>query len=69
MSDRGRNRANQLVVVEVSVECTKQTLLLSAHEQEQRDSANETIEIATDMICSEVNCPIKVGIVPFRLLD
>ena len=48
MYDRGRDRATQLVVEEVSVDFTKHALLSSAHGQEQRDSANETIVIVTD---------------------
>ena len=40
----------------------------SAHEHEQRDSANETIVIVTDNCMSAVNCPIEVGIVPFSWL-
>ena len=64
MSYRGRDRAIQLVFVEVSVDFTKYKLLLSAHEHEKRDSANETIVIVTDKNLSAVNCPIKVGMVP-----
>ena len=64
MSYRGRDRANQLVVVEVSVDFTWHTLLSSVHEHEQRDSANERIVIVTDKLMSAVNCPIEVGIVP-----
>ena len=65
---RERNRAIQLVVVEVSVNFTKHTLLLSAHEYEQRDNANETIVIVTDKLVSAVNCPINVEIVPLSWL-
>ena len=68
MSNKGRDRSNQLVAEEVSVDFTKCTQLLLAHEHEQRDSANETIEIITDNSLSAVNCPIKVGIVPLSLL-
>ena len=68
MSDRGRDRANQLVALEQSVYFTKHTLLLSAHEHEQRDSANETIVIVTDKLVSAVNCPIEDGIVPISWL-
>ena len=64
MSDKGRDRATQLVVEEVSVDFTKHTMLLSAHEHEQRDNANETIVIVTDNCVSAVNCPINVEIVP-----
>ena len=67
MSDKRRDRAIQLVVVEVSVEFTKHTLL-SAHKHEQRDSANETIVIVTDNSLSAVNCPTVVGIVPISWL-
>ena len=45
-----------------------QTLLLSAHEHEQKDSANDRIVIVTDNCWSAVNCPIKVEIVPFSWL-
>ena len=55
MSYRGRDRANQLVAVEASVDFTKYTLLLSAHEHKQNDSANEKIVIVTDKIVSAVN--------------
>ena len=48
MSDKGRDRASQLVAVELSVDFTKHTLLLLAHEHEQIDSANEIIVIVTD---------------------
>ena len=68
MSDKGRDRAIQLVVKEVSVDFTKHTLLSSAHEHEQRDSANETIVIVTDNCVSAVNCPIEVEIVPVSRL-
>ena len=40
MSNRGRDRATQLVVAEVSVDFIKHTLLSSAREYEQRDRAN-----------------------------
>ena len=69
MSDRGRDRANQLVVAEISVDFTKHKLLLLALKHEQRDSANETIVIVTDKYCSAVNCPIKVVIVPLSWLS
>ena len=68
MSNRGRDRATQLVVVEPSVDFTKNTLLLLALEYEQRDSANKTIVIVTDKYCSAVNCPINVVIVPLSWL-
>ena len=68
MSDKGRDRATQLVVAEVSVDATKHTLLLSAHEYEQRDNTNGAIVIVTDKFWSAVNCPIKDGIVPFSWL-
>ena len=68
MSNRGRNRATQLVKVEVSVDVTTHTLLPSAHEHAQRDSANETIVTVTDKFWSAVNCPIKVGIEPISWL-
>ena len=68
MADKGRDRANQLVVVKKSVDFTKHTLLSSAYEHEQRDSANETIVIVTDKNWSAVNCPIKVEIVPVNWL-
>ena len=64
MSDKGRDRATQLVVVKASVEFTKHTLLSSAHEHEQTDSANEKKKIVADKYCSAVSCPIKVVIVP-----
>ena len=48
MSDKGRDRAIQLVVAEVSVDFTKHILMLLAHEHKQRDSTNETIVIVTD---------------------
>ena len=70
LSYRGRNRAHQLVVGKESVDFIKHTLLSSAYEQEQRDSATETIEIVAHKICSAVNCPIEVGIVPLsRLME
>ena len=65
MSDKGWDRANQLVAVELSVDFTK---LSSEHEHEQRDSANERIVIVTDNCRSAVNSPINVGIVPFSWL-
>ena len=68
MSNRGRDHANQLIVVEASVDFTKHTLLLSAQDHEQRDSANDRIVIVTDKYWSAVNRPIKVGIVPFSWL-
>ena len=65
LSNRHRDCATQLVVVESSVDFKKHTLLLSAHEQKiERYSSNKTIEIVTDKSCSAVNCPIDVGIVP-----
>ena len=64
MSDKGRDRGIQLVVVEVSVDFTKHTLLSSAHEHEQKDR----IVIDTHKICSAVNCFIEDGIVPFSWL-
>ena len=63
MTDKGRDRATQLVAAEASVYTS--TLLLSAQEYDQRHSANEIIVIVTDKIWSAVNCPIKVEIVPF----
>ena len=63
MTDKGRDRANQLVAVEVSVDFIKHTLMSSAHEQ--KDGANDRIVIVTDKLASAVNCPIKVVIVPF----
>ena len=66
LSDKGRDRAIQLVVAEVSVDFHK--LLLSAQEHEQRDSTNESIVIVTHKIWSAVNCPIEVGIVPLSWL-
>ena len=68
MSDKGRDRATQLVVVEVSVDFTKHTLLLSANENDQRNSANERIVIDTDKLVRAINCPIEDGIVPFSWL-
>ena len=68
LSYRGRDRANQLVAVEVSVDFTEHTLLLSAHEHAQKDSEKETIVIVTDKLDSDVNCPIEDGIVPFSWL-
>ena len=69
MSDKGRNRATQLVVAEASDDFTKHTLLLSEQEHEQIDSANETIGIDADKLVSAVNCPIKDEIVPFSWLE
>ena len=69
MSDKGRDRATQLVAVEVSVDFTKHPLLSSADEHKQIDSANERIVIVTDKYWSAVNCPIKVEIVPFNWLS
>ena len=69
MSNRGRDRANQLVEVEVSIDFTKHTLLLSTHEHEQKGSANKTIVIVTDKSRSAVNCPINVEIVPLSWLQ
>ena len=68
MSNSGRNRASQLVELDVSVEFTKHTLLLSAHKHEQIDSTNETIVIVTHKNWSAVNCQIKVEIVPVSWL-
>ena len=68
MSNRSRDYATQLVVVELPVDFTKHTLLSSTHERKQRDSANKTIVIVTDKFVSAVNCPTKVGIVPFSWL-
>ena len=68
MSDKGRDRASELVAAETSVEFTKHTLLSSAQEHEQRDSANERIVFVTDKNSSAVNCPIKVEIVPLSWL-
>ena len=68
MSDRVRDRATQLVVVEASVDFTKHTLLLSAHEHEQIERANERMVIVTDKYTSAVNCPMDVGIEPFSWL-
>ena len=65
MSDKGRDRATQLVEAEVSVDFTKHTLLLSAHEQATKGTAQMSIVIVTDNSLSAVNCPIKVEIVPF----
>ena len=67
MTNRGRDRATQLVGDEVSVDFTKQSLLFSAHEHEE--SANERIIIVTDNSVSAVNCPIKVEIVPVSWLE
>ena len=63
MSDKGRDRAVKLVALELSVDFRKHTLLSSAHEHVQIDSANEAIVIVTDNCVSAVNCPIKDGIV------
>ena len=60
MSYKGRDRATQPVVEEVSADFTKYTLLSLAYEQ-----TNETIVIVTDKYWSAVNCPINVAIVPF----
>ena len=68
MSDRGWDRATQQVVAKASADFTKHTLLSSANEHEQRDSANKIIVIVTDNCVSAVNCPIKVVIVPFSKL-
>ena len=68
MSDKSRDRASQLVDVEVSVDFTKHTLLSSAHKCEHRDCANERIVIVTDKLLSAVDCPIKVGITPLSRL-
>ena len=68
MSDKSWDRAIKLVEAEVSVDFTKHTLLSSAHEHEQRDSAKERIAIVTDKYWSAVNCPIKVVIVPLSWL-
>ena len=70
MSNKGWDRASQLVVVEVSDDFTKHTLLSSAHkhEQKKKDNANERIVIVTDNCVSAVNCPIEVGIVPLSRL-
>ena len=64
MSNRGRDYAIQLVGIEESIDFTKHALPSSAHEHEQKDSANERIVIVTDNSLSAVNCPIKVEIVP-----
>ena len=68
LSDKGRDRATQSVVVETSVDFTKDTLLFSAHQQKQRDSANKTTVIVTHKVRSAVNCPIEVEIVPLSWL-
>ena len=68
MSDKGRDRAIQLVAFDVSNDFTKHTLLLSEHEHEQRDCANETIVIVTHKLWSLVNCPINDEIVPLSEL-
>ena len=68
MSNKVRDRAIQLVVGEEPVDFAKKTQLPSAHEQEQRASANEPIVIVTHKYWSAVSCPIKVGIVPFSWL-
>ena len=68
LSDKGRDRAIQLIVVESSVDFTMHTLLSSEHEHEQSDSANERIVIVTDNCVSAVNCPIEVEIVPVSWL-
>ena len=69
MSDRDWDRAIQPIVEKVSVDFTKHTQLLSAHEHEQRDNTNKTMVIVTDILVSAVNCPIDVGIVPFSWLE
>ena len=69
LSNRGRDRAVQLVVVELPVDFKKHTLLLSAHEKRtERHSSKVTIIIVTDKLVSTVNCPIDVGIVPLSSL-
>ena len=68
MSNKRRDRATQLVIVESSVDFTKHTLLSSAQEHEQIDSANETTEIVAHKLWSAVNCPTKVAIVPLSWL-
>ena len=68
LSNKRWDRATQLVEVEVSVDFTKHTPLLLAHEYNQRDSAKERIIIVTDKNWSAVNCPINVGIVPLSWL-
>ena len=68
LSDRGWDRATQLVAVEESVDVTTYKLQSSAHEYEQIHSANESIVIVTHKIWSAVNCPIENGIVPFSWL-
>ena len=57
-----------MVAAERSVDFTKHTLLSSAHEHEQKDSANKKIVIVTHKKVSAVNCPIEVGIVPISWL-
>ena len=68
LSYRGRNRANQLVAAETSVEFTKHTMLLLAYKHEQERQRKERIVIVTDKLVSAVNCPIKVVIVPLSWL-
>ena len=67
MSDKRRDRANQLVVVEISVDFTKHALLYQ-HTNTNRDSANKRIVIITHKVWSAVNCPIELGIVPISWL-
>ena len=68
MSDKGRDRAIKLVVVEASVDFTKHTLLLSAHEHDQERQRKQDNCNRPDKVVSAVNCPIEVGIVPFSWL-
>ena len=68
MSDRGRDRAIQLVAFEASVDFTKRIQLSSADEHEQRDRTNETILIVTHNPMSAVIRPMEVGIVPLSWL-
>ena len=44
MSDRGRDRAIQLVVVEESVDFTKHTLLSSVHEHERETAQTKELK-------------------------
>ena len=69
LSDKGRDRAIQLIVVEAPVDFTKHKLLLLALKHEPRDTANDRIVIVTHKISSAVNCPIEDGIVPFSWLS
>ena len=62
MSDKGRNRATQLVVAEVSVDFTKHTPLLANNTN--RETAQTRLGIVTDKYWSAVNCPIKVENAP-----